>query len=327
MEIKNPIFCDIGITEDCMFKCKMCRFWQLPKNTNELSIDEWKNFIVSLKELGGNNIRLHLAGGEPLLKYGFLDLLEFANKRGFRTFIVTNGFLVDEAVAGKIVQSGVEVISISLDSLNEDTHDFLRGVKGAYKHAVGAIDHLIKAKAKARNIAILTVIMGSNLHDIVNIADWAENNSNVSSIYFQAVSQPIATFKDEQWYEKDEFSYLWPKDKIQLDFIIDQLIARKNKGHKISNSVRQLEMFKAYFKQPNKLSEGTMCTQGDYVIYIRPTGEVLLCGYMPSVGNIRNNNIKDIWHSQEAALRRKQIYSCKESCLNALNCFVEKELP
>lgn len=325
MEIKNPIFCDIGITENCTFRCKMCRFWQTSKNTNELSIDEWKSFIISLEDLGGNEIRLHFAGGEPLLKQGFLDLLEFASKRGFRTFIVTNGFFINEAIAGKIVRSGVEGISISLDSLNEDMHDFLRGVKGAYKQAIQAIDYLTKEEAKG--IAILTIIMGSNLYDIVEIADWVERNSNISSIYFQAISQPIATLKDDEWYEKDEFSYLWPKDKIQLDSVIDQLIARKNKGYKISNSVRQFEMFKSYFKEPNKLYRGMICTQGDYVIYIRPTGEVLLCGSMLPIGNIRTDKIKELWNSQEAALRRKQIYSCKESCLNVLNCFENKDLP
>ena len=324
MEIKNPIFCDIGITENCTFKCKMCRFWQTPKNTNELSIDEWKNFIVSLEAIGGSHIRLHFAGGEPLLKQGFLDLLEFASKRGFRTFIVTNGFFIDEAAAGRIVRSGVEGISISLDSLNEDTHDFLRGVKGAYKHAVQAINYLTKEDAKG--IAILTIIMGSNVHEIVNIADWVENSPNISSIYFQAISQPIATQKDEQWYEKEEFGYLWPKDKIKLDSAIDQLIARKNKGYKISNSVRQFEIFKGYFKEPNKSYEG-MCTQGDYVIYIRPTGDVLLCGHMAPIGNIKQDSIKMIWNSQEAVLRRQQIHNCKEACLNVLNCFENKDLP
>lgn len=325
MEIKNPIFCDIGITENCNFRCKMCRFWQTPKDPKELTVDEWKDFIVSMEDIGGDRIRVHFAGGEPMLKPGFLDLLEFTNKKGFRTFIVTNGFFIDETIAGRIVRSGVEGISISLDSLNEDTHDFLRGIKGAYKQAVQAINYLTKENAKG--IAVLTIIMGHNLDGIVQIADWVESNNNISSIYFQAVSQPIATLKDEQWYEKDEFGYLWPQDKIQLDFVIDQLIARKNKGYKISNSVRQFEMFKAYFRQPDKLYEGMTCTQGDYVIYIRPTGDVLLCGTMAPIGNIRKTSIKEIWNSPEAALRRKQIHSCQESCLNVLNCFENKELP
>jgi len=325
MEIKSPIFCDIGITENCIFKCKMCRFWQTPKNNNELSIDEWKYFITSLKEIGGTNIRLHFSGGEPLLKEGVLDLLEFSNNIGFRTFIVTNGFLIDETIADRIARSGIEVITISLDSLDENMYDFLRGTKGAYKKALQAIDYLDKHGAKS--ISILSVIMGLNLDYVIELAEWAERNRSISSIYFQAISQPIATAKDRLWYEKDEFSYLWPKDKIRLDSVIAKLEDYKNKGYKISNSKKQLEMFRAYFREPDKFGLGIQCDQGDYILYLRPTGDVLLCGYMAPIGNVRKERIKDIWYSEEASLRRKQIYSCKESCLNVINCFVDKELP
>jgi AdoMet-dependent heme synthase len=325
MGIKNPIFCDIGITENCMFKCKMCRLWQSPKNIQELSIEEWKNFIISLEELGANKIRLHLAGGEPLVKAGVLDLIEFANKKGFTTVMVSNGFLIDEAMAKRIVSSGLDVISISLDSIDEATHDFLRGIPGAYRQALQAIDCLSKHGVKS--ISILSVIMGANLHNLIELADWINQNASLSSVYFQAISQPLAMPKDQQWFEKAELGYLWPKDKIQLDSVIDQLIARKNQGYKISNSVRQLEIFKSYFKQPDKVHGDMVCNQGDYVIYIRPTGEVLLCGSMPPIGNIRTESIKKLWNSQEAALRRKQIYACTESCLNVINCFENKDLP
>jgi MoaA/NifB/PqqE/SkfB family radical SAM enzyme len=133
--------------------------------------------------------------------------------------------------------------------------------------------------------------------------------------------------KDAQWYEKAELGYLWPKDRAQVDLVLDQLIERKNKGSKISNSIRQLEIFKSYFKQPDKLHGDLVCNQGDYVIYIRPTGEVLLCGAMSAIGNIRTQKIKELWNSPEATLRRKQIYSCTESCLNVINCFENKDLP
>ena len=324
MVTKIPVFCDIGITENCMFQCKMCKLWQSSKNPRELSIEEWKNFIVSLEEMGGNKTRIHFAGGEPLIKEGMLDLIEFANKKGFTTVMVTNGFLVNEAMAKRIVNSGLDVISISLDSTDESTHDFLRGTPGAHRRALQAIELLNKHGAKS--ISILSVIMGANMDHLIKLADWINANEKLSSVYFQAISQPLATAKDLQWFDKPEHSYLWPHDKAQLDLVIDQLIERKNKGYKISNSVKQLETFRTYFKQPDKVRDGKVCNQGDYVIYIRPTGEVLLCGSMPPIGNIREQHIKDLWNSGEAVTRRKQIYECRESCLNVLNCFDDKDL-
>ena len=69
-----------------------------------------------------------------------------------------------------------------------------------------------------------------------------------------------------------------------------------------------------------------VCNQGNYVMYIRPSGDVLLCGSMAAVGNIKDGFIKDIWYSKEAMARREQMYNCKENCLNVLNCFEDKNL-
>ena len=325
MEMNAPVFCDIGITENCIFKCKMCRLWQSQENPNELSIEDWKGFIDSLVECGFAKLRLHFAGGEPLVKKGIINVLAHAHRKGFTTVMVTNGFLIDEPMAAKIALSGLDVISLSLDTLDADTHDFLRGVKGAHAQVIQAIKNLKKCGVKS--ISILAVIMGPNIQDLIRLVEWVNNNDDLSSIYLQAIAQPIAMDKDDQWYEREPLGYLWPQDKIQLDAVIDRLIEYKRQGYKISNSISQLEFFKTYFRQPNKISVDKVCQQGNYVMYIRPTGDVLLCGSRAAVGNIKDRLIKDIWHSQEAITRRGQMSDCKESCLNILNCFEDKNLP
>ncbi|MFC1666940.1 radical SAM protein [Candidatus Omnitrophota bacterium] len=323
--MKSPIYCDISITENCMFQCKMCKLWQLPRNNSELSINEWKDFIVSLEEFGSNDIRLHFGGGEPLLKEGMLDLIEFANKRGFSTVMVTNGFLIDEAMAERIAHSGLDVISISLDSMDGELHDFLRGQKGAHRRAIQTVSYLNKLGAKS--ISILTVITGANMKGLVDLVEWVNTNDSISSIYLQAVSQPIAMPKDAEWYKKEEGTYLWPHDEELRVRTIDKLIDFKTRGGKISNSVAQLIRFKDYFRKPDSFSKGMVCNQGDYVVYVRATGEVFLCGSKSPIGHIKKGKIKDFWHSKDADLRRKEIRACTESCLNLLNCFVDKELP
>ncbi|MDD5560755.1 MAG: radical SAM protein [Candidatus Omnitrophica bacterium] len=324
MEINAPVFCDIGITENCIFKCKMCRLWESRENTDELSIEEWKYFIDSLAECGFSKVKLHFAGGEPLVKKGVIDVLAHAHRKGFTTVMVTNGFLIDEAMAARIASCGLDVISISLDTLDADMHDSLRGVKGAHAQAMRAIKNLKKEGVKS--ISILAVIMGPNIQHLVELVEWANNNNDLSSIYLQAISQPIATDKDDQWYERESLRYLWPHNEIELDAVMNQLIEYKRQGYKISNSIRQLQVFKTYFRQPNKLGMDMICSQGNYVMYIRPSGDVLLCGSRVAVGNIKDSLIKDIWYSTEAMVRREQMRNCKESCLNVLNCFENKKL-
>lgn len=320
-----PIFCDIGITEECLFRCKMCTLWQSQKNNNELSVDEWKAFVDSLLEFGTRQIKLHFAGGEPLLKEGVFDIVEHANRHGFVTVMVTNGFLINEKIAEIIVSSGLDVLSLSLDSLDAKTHDFLRGYDGSCARLLQAIGTL-KAKG-AKSISILAVISGVNIGHISELVKWVNNNCALSSIYLQAVGHPIAAPKNERWYASQEFGFLWPSNSEQVNAVIDQLVDYKNQGYKISNSLEQLETFRRYFLDPLSVRVGSICTQGDYVVSIRPTGDVFLCGAMAPIGNIREEKLAHIWHSPEAESARKHIHQCQENCLVALNCFENKDLP
>lgn len=319
-----PIFCDIGITESCLFRCKMCKSWQSPKNHNELSIDEWKNFIRSLEEFNSHEIKLHFAGGEPLLKEGICDIIRFAKTKGFITVMVSNGFLIDDIMADEIASSGLDVLSLSLDSLDAKTHDFLRGQQGSFSRLMRAIDLL--GKKRAKGISILSVISGKNIDQIAGLVEWANSNDALSSIYLQAIGHPIACPKDDFWYENAEFAFLWPNDKTQVQKTIDQLIYYKMQGYKISNSAQQLETFRKYFLNPQDVRSASVCSQGDYVVSVRPSGDVFLCGTMAPIGNIRAARIAQIWNSPEAASVRKRIHQCRENCLVALNCFEDKSL-
>ncbi len=324
-EITPPIFCDIGITERCFFRCKMCRFWENEPAEEELSIEEWMRVVDSLEEFGSDNIRIHIVGGEPLLKEGIFDLVHYAHKKRFATAMVTNGFLIDKSVAREIVASGLDVISLSLESLNESTHDSLRGKEGAYQHLMRALDYLIAVKA--RGISLLTVIMEKNKDDLIPLAQWMQDNKYLGAIYYQAVSQPIATVRDAQWYEKEQWSDLWPHDKDDMAKIIDTLIKYKEAGYKIANSREQLEMFKNYFQNPQTYGEKIRCRQGNYSIYLRPTGEAFLCPSQgSSLGNVRSAKLKDLWYSKEAQLQREKIYHCRHICLIGINCFIDKTL-
>jgi radical SAM protein with 4Fe4S-binding SPASM domain len=63
-----------------------------------------------------------LSGGEPLLHPDLLDIASFLARRNVRTGIATNGTLLDETMARKLVDSGVGYFEISLVSTDEGTY-------------------------------------------------------------------------------------------------------------------------------------------------------------------------------------------------------------
>jgi len=46
--------------------------------------------------------------------------------------MATNAFLIDREMAKKVSDSGLGTIVISLNSLDEQAHDDLKGIKGSY---------------------------------------------------------------------------------------------------------------------------------------------------------------------------------------------------
>jgi radical SAM protein with 4Fe4S-binding SPASM domain len=85
---------------------------------------------------------LVLSGGEPLFRADVFDLARFAADRGLRVALATNGTLVTDEVARKIVAAGVRRVSISLDGANAATHDAFRGIPGAFDAALKGFRNL-----------------------------------------------------------------------------------------------------------------------------------------------------------------------------------------
>jgi MoaA/NifB/PqqE/SkfB family radical SAM enzyme len=296
--------------------------WQVKSGENDMTLEEWKKFIEELHSFLGYPIEINILGGEPLLKGYIYELISFIRNRNFRATMATNGFLINTEVANKITESGLNTLGISLDSLNGEIHDYLRGVKGVYRKAVDAIDLIYNHKSECK-IDILTIIMGKNLDDIVKLADWVNADERIASINFMAIMKPHCSDLDSFWYKHKDYSFLWPGDTQKANEIIDQLIARKKKEYKITNPVPQLEKFKLYFQSPTMFVRQDRCHFDDVVLNVSTNGNVHLCWDMEPIGSIRANSIKEIWASDKAMEIRQKIKGCRKNCEPMINCCYE----
>lgn len=331
-QIKIPKACILLLTLGCSLRCRMCRLWQNDESDIiRPSQADWKNFILSLRDFAASDFNMIFGGGEPLLfPDKLIELISFSNMNGFRTSLATSGYFLDEKCAQRLVESGLNYIALTLYSLNKETHNYLRGKPDSYEKLMKAITYLDKFRSSLE-IAIDTVIMASNLSELLALANWVKKDSRIRSIFFQAVVQPFHSAPQDEWYEKDEFSFLWPKVLNEVNAVIDSLIelkdlAPRNKADKINNPVSQLELFKSYFRDPNEFVKKYSCNLTDGNSFsVSPDGSIKLCPYMESIGNIRDTDIKDIWYSAKAQERRAEIASCKKNCHHIINCWYEEE--
>ncbi|MDC3185054.1 GTP 3',8-cyclase MoaA [Candidatus Pelagibacter sp.] len=132
----------LSITDVCNFKCDYCLpdGYKIDKSDNRTFIkaEEIKRLAKALSQLGVSKIRL--TGGEPTIRKDFFEIVNILKENSGikKTVITTNGYKL-ENLAEKLVESKLDGINISIDSLNKDTfkkitgHDrleeILRGIK------------------------------------------------------------------------------------------------------------------------------------------------------------------------------------------------------
>ena len=324
MEIARPHSCSIVLLTRCLFKCKMCEMWKSKDEIGAVATSEWEKLITSLVGLLDGQRELVFSGGEPLLRKDIFELIRFGSDKGFKTLMPSNAYLIDEDMAKRIADSGLKEIFISLDSMNPETHDFLRGVEGAHDRVMRAFDNLRNHCPQLR-IGIITVISGINYKEIIGLAEWVKNAKFLSGMYFQAVAKPFFVNLDNDWQKNSPYEFLWPKDIPGIHAVLDNLIGLKKANYPIHNFPMQLEIFKAYFKNPETRARKATCYLGDYVININPLGDISLCCFMNPIGNIKQDDISKLWHSEAAIRVRSKMHSCDINCNNMVNCFFKED--
>ncbi|MDP2924130.1 MAG: radical SAM protein [Candidatus Omnitrophota bacterium] len=310
-----------------MFRCKMCYIWNINDDkTAESTIEENKQFVKSLRDLVEPGFEFHLSGGEPLLTNGILDLVKFISDEGHKTDLVTNGFLINKSMARDIVDSRLDTLTISLDGINKETHNFIRGVAGSYERIMRAIGYIDKfRKDKRPKISLLTIIMEHNLDEILKLVDWVQQDERIEMISFQAVTQPFGEAVDNVWFMKRENRFLWPQDTEKVAKVMETLRELRLNGYKIGNQPNHFLHFREYFKDPNRFLKKIKCNLGDYEFHIDPYGKTFFCCLMEPFGNIKTDYLPEIWYSPATKTIREQIYNCRKNCHIMINCFYEDE--
>ena len=159
------------LTQRCNLRCVHCRASvsssPLP---GELTGEEIKKTIDELRIFG--KPILVLTGGEPLYRSDIFDIIDYGVNMNFPVALATNGTLIDETVAGKIVSSGVKRVSISIDGASSTTHDSFRGIAGSFQATMKGFNNL---KKLGMSIQFNSTITKHNFREIPDILDMAVN--------------------------------------------------------------------------------------------------------------------------------------------------------
>jgi MoaA/NifB/PqqE/SkfB family radical SAM enzyme len=157
------------LTKGCNLRCIHCRASATDLSSpNDLSTQAAQDIIDQIAAV--SSPILVLSGGEPLFRKDIFQLAQYGTDKGLRVALATNGTLVTEEVAHKIVASGVKRVAISLDGIDAATHDRFRGIPGAFEAAIAGFRNL---KALGMSVQINTTIARHNAHQLPAVLELA----------------------------------------------------------------------------------------------------------------------------------------------------------
>jgi len=174
-----PVFVCWETTKACLLACRHCRArairGALP---DELSHEDGIKMIDQLTEFGEPYPALLLTGGDPLMRDDFFDLIEYAKRKGVYVAVAASVTpKLTEAFIVKMKEFDVDIMSLSLDGANPETHDRLRGVKGTWQETIRNLRLATNAGLRTQ---INTTVMRSNVRELADIFHVAKENGAVA---------------------------------------------------------------------------------------------------------------------------------------------------
>ena len=327
LPLNKPEMINFGLTHFCNYRCSICNTREdNPRRDEEIDVNVLKKTIAEIGEWG--DIGVSFAGGEPLIrKKDLLESLREAQKHDLTTYVTTNASKIDKETASSLIEAEVDFISLSLEATDKEVNDSIRNT-GSYEDVLRAINVFKDLKNKRDHetkIGITTVVTNNNLEELEKIHDLVVSKDLYEVNYNPYV--PDNSFMGNVDYENDEF---WiPEERIEkLKEVTDKLlqIKRSEKG-RIGTSDFILENMVDYFSQKEGFKKGK-CLAGQSYMYIKPNGEVDVCGKGPSFDsspmNVKEKSIKEIWRSLNFFITRLKIKNCKRPCL--MLCFPKVSL-
>ncbi len=166
----------ISVTDRCNFRCVYC----MPKeifgaNYPFLARDE----VLSFEEIErvtrvfarGGVTKLRITGGEPLVRRNIEELVErLASIPGIDDIaMTTNGSMLTPTKARALKDAGLDRITVSLDSLDNDIFKSMNDVNFPVERVLAAIDNAIEVGLEP--VKVDTVVKrGLNDHTIIQLA-------------------------------------------------------------------------------------------------------------------------------------------------------------
>ena len=303
------------VTRRCNLKCVHCRSSSeaVVKGHPDFSKEQAFKVLDDIPSYAKPVIVL--SGGEPLMRKDVFEIAKYGTEKGLRMCMASNGVLVTDEKCEKMKESGIRIVSLSLDGSSEEVHDDFRSQKGAFQGTLRAAELFRK---HGMEFIVNSSFTKRNQEEIPKVYKLAKKLGATAWYMFMIV--PTGRGEDimSELISKEEYEEIldWHYDmeKDEKDMLVRPTCAPHYYRVVLQRAKKDGEKFE---KRSLKFSTGGAkgCIAGQLICLIDVDGNVLPCSYFPrSAGNVFKQPFKEIWEESELFRDMRDFKSYKGRC-------------
>ncbi|MHB8118081.1 MAG: radical SAM protein [Methanothrix sp.] len=276
-----PLVMGWELTLACNLRCKHCASSAGLPRTSELSTQEALVICDQFPDLLVQEVTF--TGGEPLLRPDWDIIAERLIQHEIRTYILSNGLVLDRKTVDRLKEVGISSIGISLDGIGP-THDRIRGYSGLFQSIIHSIHLLHNAQIP---VSVITTANGLNINELPAIMNHLISEG-VTGWQIQPVF-PLGRVKECVTLQLSKQDYL-----SLGEFIKKFSTIAKSAGLTIIPA----DSFGYFTDIDNRQPSWKGCSAGLISCGITSDGRIKGCLSMPdnlTEGDLRKRDLWDIW--------------------------------
>jgi len=296
LSLNSPHHVQWMLTRRCNYRCRGCTVWQEEHDTEpEITTEEVKAGLDILRELGV--IEVVFSGGNPLLRDDIGEIVSYASKY-FVTTVYDNGSMalkkIDEL-------RDADFVAISIDSLNPEKNDYIKGVHGAFKTAMEAIERLTE---EGIFVVVSTTISQMNLDEIVNLTNYFTERGVPVLYCLYSYDTPSESHLFGIGKKNSEFEF---KDRKATAKLFEELLHLKRKKPGVFITERTLVALIEFFLNNRRIWK---CKALQNFFMIDHHGRVAGCHLKRPVASIFE--LPELWKSEKFERLREKYSKCRD---------------
>ena len=276
---ESPSTINWNLTYRCPLDCGHC-YSRSRSSDRELSLDD--KVRVAENVVASHVFEVNIGGGEPGLLPELPGLVSVLSSEHAHINLSASGLGISQMQLDLLVAHGLGGLLVSLDSIDPDRHDRLRGAEGCHAAALALASAGV---ARGLKVRFSFVVTRDNLAEVPSVAELAAamgaTSLDVKRLRLAGNGQSMG----------------------ELDLDASQIADLRSSA--VGLAARTLPI-RLHLDSGSTTQAGADCPCGKSALTIRDDGAIIACPYngMTVMGNATIDSISEVWQANRAVATR-----------------------